>query len=276
MKLIPLLGEIHQIIDIGCGQGEFVKKLREIKLNAIGFDPAVREPTIFLYREYFEPLVHHFDHPSTIFVFRCVLPHIQNPFHFLNKIFELNPDAKVYIEFQDTDFLTDNTIWSQIHHDHVNYFCVDSFDSYFDIVNKGYFSNGEWAFVLISRKVSLKPIISKQISGSLITLNNTIDSIIDNFIEKTPENIVVYGGAGKGMLIAWELKKRNLDISIIDENPKFWGKYVEASGVKIHSPTEYLNSHFSNSIIIANPKHENYFTQKYGKYELLNIYEYPN
>lgn len=276
MKLIPLLGEMHEIIDIGCGQGEFVNKLREIKLNAIGFDSVVREPTNFLYREYFEPLVHHFNHSSTILVLRCVLPHIQNPFHFLNKIFEVNPDAKVYIEFQDTDFLTNNKIWSQIHHDHVNYFTVNSFDSHFNIVSKGYFSKGEWAYVLISRKISLKPITSKQISDSLITLNNRVDNIIDNFIEKTSDNIVVYGGSGKGTLIAWELKKRNLDISIIDENPKFWGKYVEASGVKIYSPIEYLNSQLSNSIIMANLKHENYFTQKYGKFELLNIYNYSN
>jgi len=64
-----------------------------------------------------------------------------------------------------------------------------------------------------------------------------------------------------------------LDISIIDENPNFWGKYVEASGVKIYSPIDYLIPNFSN-VIIANPKHENFFTQKYGSFELLNIYEY--
>jgi len=136
-----------------------------------------------------------------------VLPHIQNPFEYLNKVFEVSPDAKLYIEFQDTDYLTDNTIWSQIHHDHVNYFNIDSFDKYYEITSKGYFSNGEWAYVLIGRKVSLKLLSSKEISSSLLTLNCKIENIIENFIIKSPETIVVYGGAGKGMLIAWELKK---------------------------------------------------------------------
>jgi len=273
MKLIPAMGKMHEVIDIGCGQGEFVKKLRKIKVNALGFDPVLRKPTDFLYRQYFDPAVNHFDHPNIIFVFRCVLPHIQNPFDYLNELFEVNPNAKVYIEFQDTDYLTDNTIWSQIHHDHVNYFNIDSFDKYYDITSKGYFSNGEWAYVLISRKVSLKSLFPNEISTSLLTLNDKIENIIENFINKSPETIAVYGGAGKGMLIAWELIKRNLDISIIDENPNFWGKHVEASGVKIYSPIDYLIPNFSN-VIIANPKHENFFTQKYGLFELINIYEY--
>ena len=90
-----MMGKIHEVVDIGCGQGEFVKKLRKINVNAIGFDPALRKPTDFLYRQYFDPGVNHFDHPNIIFVLRCVLPHIHNPFEYLNKIFEVSPDAQV-------------------------------------------------------------------------------------------------------------------------------------------------------------------------------------
>ncbi len=273
VSLRSLLPKELKVIDIGCGQGEFVASLKMIGINATGFDPVLRYPNNYLYKEYFNPDLKRINQLDSVYTFRCVLPHIQNPFDFLNKIFEISPNSLCYIEFQDGDFIADNKIWSQISHDHVNYFNTNSFDLNFNVISKGFFSNNEWGYVLISKEISKKSYASKKFSPELLNLNNSVDDLVKKFVAKCPKSIVIYGGAGKGMLLAWELRKRGLEISIIDENSSYWGKYLDCSGAKIYSPTEYLNTNFSEGIILSNPKHENFFTQKYGQFNLLKIYD---
>ena len=83
------------IIDIGCGQGEFVEALRDRGLDAIGYDPVVRRSETFLHPEYWSP----HEPPADLYVMRCVLPHIPAPWKFLKSISESSPNALVLAEF---------------------------------------------------------------------------------------------------------------------------------------------------------------------------------
>jgi len=122
LSYLPRILESHLapnpvIIDIGCGQGEFVKALRKSGVDAIGYDPVLRRAESFLHPEYWSPAAP----PADLYVMRCVLPHIPDPWNFLQLIAESSPRSLVLIEFQRLEWIIENDMWYQIGHGHVNF-----------------------------------------------------------------------------------------------------------------------------------------------------------
>jgi len=105
-----LVGNPVRIIDVGFGQGEFVKSLRELGVEAIGFDPVLRHEDEFLFARYWDAE----DSPQAdIIVMRCVLPHIPQPRKFLEEIATHQKSALVLIEFQKLEWSLRNKSWYQ-------------------------------------------------------------------------------------------------------------------------------------------------------------------
>lgn len=151
-QVLQSVKESPVVIDIGCGQGEFVYELRSRGIDALGFDPVVRSINSFLYSKHWESS----DATGDLYVMRCVLPHIQNPWQFLGQIAECNPEALVLIEFQRVEWILEHQIWYQVSHDHVNLFSINDFHKRYEVVDSGTFSNGEWGWVLINPSDSRK------------------------------------------------------------------------------------------------------------------------
>jgi SAM-dependent methyltransferase len=74
-QVLSLTRQQPLVIDVGCGQGEFVSALRSKGINAVGFDPVLRTSDQYLIPKLWEPS----DLIGDLYVLRCVLPHIQNP-----------------------------------------------------------------------------------------------------------------------------------------------------------------------------------------------------
>lgn len=250
----------HKIIDIGCGQGEFVDWLRNRGYDAQGYDPVVSEPNAFLFNEYWNPD----SMAADLFVMRCVLPHIPNPWHFLNSLFDRHPAANVLIEFQDLEWILNENIWWQFSHDHVNSFTIGNFTSHYPVIDTGTYANGEWSWVLIGKA-------TKDNSGLHIERNSTIDArltkaqdvrqetlsvISEQFLDKYSD-FVLWGAAGKGIVIADALVHFGLtELSAVDSDMRRWAKYLECSGVLVHSPETLKDSLNSNTyIVVSNPNH---------------------
>lgn len=140
-QVVPYLGKHAIIVDIGCGQGEFVDALRLQGWDAIGFDPVVRRREAYLQARYWEP---ERDGGADLFVMRCVLPHIPNPWNLLSRMAESSPGALALIEFQTLDWIITNHIWYQISHDHVNLFSLKDFRDRYTVLASGEFQNSEW------------------------------------------------------------------------------------------------------------------------------------
>jgi hypothetical protein len=100
-QVLQFTKESPLVIDIGCGQGEFVFELRSRDIDAMGFDPAIRSSSPFLHSKFWEPS----DIAGDLYVMRCVLPHIQNPWKFLALISISAPLALVLIEFQRVEWI---------------------------------------------------------------------------------------------------------------------------------------------------------------------------
>ena len=132
-RVIPHLPADAHVVDIGCGQGEFVEALRRWGIRASGFDPVLRRQAPYLHPRYWGPA----EVPADLYVMRCVLPHIPDPWSFLDEVATSSPGSLVLVEFQRLEWILDEAIWYQVSHDHVNLFSVNDFTDRFSVVEHG-------------------------------------------------------------------------------------------------------------------------------------------
>jgi len=250
--LSHLAAEAH-VVDIGCGQGEFVEALRKWGIQAVGFDPVLRRQTPYLHPRYWKPG----DSPADLYVMRCVLPHIPDPWSFLREVARSSPGSFVLVEFQRLEWILDEAIWYQISHDHVNLFTVDDFTNRFTVIEHGTFSNGEWGWVLIDpgtirpaihRTCGLKSHIDDLLSVRESTLRRAAD---------LDRPIAIWGAAGKGIVLGHALADCGVDdVSVIDADPSRWDLHIEPTGIQVLSPDDAFG-HLSERtlILVCNPNH---------------------
>jgi hypothetical protein len=224
----------------------------------VGYDPVLREPKKYLYKDFYTP--EQSNHPNCdLFVMRCVLPHIKKPWEYLQRLFDRYPTTKILIEYQRIEFLNENKLWFSLSHGHVNQFTLQDFKNRFNIVDCGEFNSGEWQWVLIdSRSIRvMKPQICN-FSETLINLIGERSRFITSAKSLGP--VALYGGAGKGAVLALALKEAGAEIlNVIDSSPNRFDKYLEVSGVKVISPTTALETLPSNThIVVCNPNHYEY------------------
>lgn len=260
---IPTLGYINEVlghlkispivIDIGCGQGELVFTLREKGIDAWGFDPVMRTPNQFVESRLWKST----DRPADLYVMRCVLPHIENPWEFLLQISISSPEALVLIEFQRVEWVLEHNLWYQISHDHVNLFSIQDFSKRYKLKSSGEFSNGEWGWVLLSPSETLgtKNVLSNNFAVDFQTLFNQKAS----FLKKASSfgfPIVIWGAAGKGIVLAYSLSLLREKLLAVDADTNRWGRYLEASGVLVESPKRILENVVKGTLIlVCNPNH---------------------
>lgn len=252
-KVLHFVSTNPTVIDIGCGQGEFVSELQNRGINAIGFDPVVRTLIPYVHARYWDSS----DSPGDLYVMRCVLPHIQNPWEFLSDIARSSPNALVLIEFQRLEWIIENRIWYQVSHDHVNLFTVSDFKERYEDVKFGTYSNGEWGWVLFNPS----KVLTHKITAPAIHTRNLAEIFKDKEaslrnIAALGRTIIIWGGAGKGIVLAHALQSTGSLGFAIDADKHRWNLYLEGTGLEVLPPDDGLARMTSDGIIlVCNPNH---------------------
>jgi hypothetical protein len=253
-----------KIVDIGCGQGEYVNELRAREILAYGFDPVLRSDSEYLYPKYFEQSdIAEFLNSSVIFTMRCVLPHINNPWEFLDLLLDSElgaPSRFAYIEYQQTEWIVGKGIWQQISHDHVNLFTYADFAQNYNVIETGEFAEGEWRWILVSKLNNQSPqkfdtkISISDINSLMEKREKDLDSI-----SKLGYPLAIYGAAGKGAMLAHAISSTISGaegLVAVDQDLNRVGHYLECSGVHV-KPLAFLKDRDQEEtrIIVANPNH---------------------
>jgi hypothetical protein len=269
-----------QIVDIGCGQGEFVQSLRQEGLSAVGYDPVLRVSEEFLHKRFWTTE----DPPGDLYVMRCVLPHIEDPWNFLDSIWQVNPDALVLVEYQSWDWICSNSVWNQICHDHVHQFRKSNFLERQMLLASGSFQEGEWEWVLLGTgklpvempNFSLELLESHE---SLATLNSDREITLDRLNSLTEDfnRLTVWGAAAKGAMLVYSFISRlDIEISAVDIDLNRQHKYLEGSGVQILNPHRLITSNAHELILVANPRHIKSIKSQFGNrgnFEITSVSE---
>jgi hypothetical protein len=251
--VLPHLVQHPKIVDIGCGQGEFVRWLRARGLKAVGYDPVLRESAPFLRQRYWSST----EPAADLFVMRCVLPHIADPWAFLSEVASVGRDALVLVEYQRLEFILKNHLWFQVSHDHVNQFRLVDFLSRYDVIGHGIFSRGEWQWVLLRPSTVRHPYASPcDLSRPFERLAHARHHFIES-LARVEAPLAVWGAAGKGVVMAHALNAAGCNqLVMIDADPAKSGLYVEATGFPVIGPREALRELSpTTKVVVANPNH---------------------
>ena len=266
--LLPFLSG-SLFIDIGCGQGEFVEFLRSSGENAIGFDPVCRNPKEYLFRELFVPGKKSFPrNPSNIvFVMRCVLPHIPNPFDFIEKIQSFWPNSILVLQHQRLEYFEQTKSWNALMHDHVNVFLKSDFLDHFEVLQSSEFANEEWQQIVLkgkSKKSRPSRIESLAIIDDLMYQRERHLAQVTNFKE-----LFIFGAAGKGINFAFACTNAGIGVNgAIDDNPEIIGRFLEGSGVEVYSPEDgFVQQANRGSLVVMNHRHLEYARNKFRNFE---------
>ena len=240
-------------IDIGCGQGELVYALIHLGLDAAGFDPVLQKETSKLHKRMWS----YSEQPADLYVMRCVLPHISNPWDFLSQIWESSPNSFILVEFQRIEWIIENKLWYQLSHDHVNIFSLNDFFTRYEVLEDGTFGFGEWGWVLLKNSKSKNSNIEFNVKLKTKLSELLIDRITSiSQLKELNKNLAIWGAAGKGIVLSSALSDSGSSILAIDADKNRQGLYLESSGSYVISPEEARDGLDKDTLIlVSNPNH---------------------
>jgi len=280
------------IIEIGCGQGDFLRLLCELGNNrGVGFDPSYvpgqnHEATArltFIQDLYSERYTaYHAD----LICCRHVLEHIQFPRDFVGRVRRSIGDRSstvVFFEVPNVLFtLQDLGIWDLIY-EHCSYFSPSSLAHLFTLCG---FNDYNLSETYAGQFLCIEAIPGEGSSGladsknNLKMMANDVNAFADNYrrtveswrykldqMAASGQKTVVWGSGSKGVTFLNMLKTQDQIEYVVDINPRKHGMYVAGTGQQI-VPPEFLQNYLPDVVIIMNPIYQDEIRQITEKLDL--------
>ena len=271
------------VVDIGCGQGDFLELLCERGDNVgIGYDPSFDpaqasdpedRPFTVVQDVYSESYA---DHPADFICCRHVLEHIADPLSFARTVRRAigdRSDAVVYFEVPNAMFtLRDVAIWDLIY-EHCSYFTPTSLAylfrrAGFEVLRVGEAFDGQYLQIeLRPGEPEPRPVLEGDLETATVT--DAVDRFVDRDREKRSrwretfaqahaddQRVVIWGAGSKGITLLNAIPEAARAVEyVVDINPKKQGKYVSGTGQKIVPPS-FLRKNRPDRVIIMNGIYE--------------------
>lgn len=225
-----------RILEIGCGKGAFVDKLRANGHDAWGIDPAYEGDAPYIFKAAFEPGL---DIRGDAIVMRHVLEHMPGPVAFLDKVRRANGgQGTIYIEVPCLDWILRRRAWFDICYEHVNYFRLTDFSRIFGTVREsGHLFGGQYLYA-VAELSSLRTPTNSDPTDQVVLPQDFCGSIDRDLARSaTAPQRVVWGGAAKGVMFSHHVMARGLELDFaIDINPAKQGKFLAGSGLPVLAP----------------------------------------
>ena len=246
-----------RIVDIGCGDGDYVEILNRLGVKAFGVEPSkvLRKTALSkglrIFPGYVGPQKLIFGAPYDAFVARQVLEHVPDPNDFLRGIrLSLKDDAVGLVEIPNLHKDLKNKRFYNFFPDHLNYFSVRNLRF---VLEKNGFSvlkiktgmNGEnlEAFVKVDPLLKLCDL---QVAADILSKNMHV--LIAN-ARKRGKKVAVWGAGYKGNMLLSVAKVKRVEY-VIDSDKNKQGLFTPVSHLLVVSP-DYLRKHPVDIIIVT-------------------------
>lgn len=267
------------IIEIGCGSGDFLSLLCELGGNrGVGFDPSTaldRNPSVdkngvtFINDFYSERYA---NYKADLICCRHVLEHMQYPRELLLTVRRSvgnRSDTIVFFEVPNSMFtLEDLGIWDLIY-EHPSYFSTTSLGHAFiscgfmvENISEEYDDQFIGIEATPNNKLANPPNSKSDSLKSLVQHVNAFEERYKNKLEKwksrfdqisrAGQRAVVWGAGSKGVTFLNALQLQDRIEFVIDISPEKQGRYVSGTGQKI-VPPNYLHEYRPDIVIVMNP-----------------------
>jgi hypothetical protein len=267
------------IIEIGCGQGEFLTTLCELGGNCgVGFDPAYdsrrneseAQDRITFIRDFYSE--RYADYHGDFVCCRMTLEHIRHTADFVSTVRRsLGVQSNTIVFFQVPDvkrILREVAFWD-IYYEHCSYFSLGSLARLFrrcgfDVVNLVREYDGQY-LMIEARPGNGKGGAFLEQEDDLEDLARDVAHFSENYphkldawrrdlqgIRETGRRAVIWGAGSKGVAFLTTLDIQDEIEYAVDINPYKHGTYMAGTGQEIVAP-EFLREYRPDAIIIMNP-----------------------
>jgi len=268
------------IVDIGCGKGDFLKRLCSVSgARGIGFDKSFEDDRggdvagVTFINDWFGD--GYPDLEPDFVSCRHVVEHIAEPVEFLAGLRAhpgVGPDTVFYFEVPNALYtLRDMGIWDLIY-EHVSYFTPLSLGAAceaagYEVLDAGTSFGGQYLY--IEAKPSRRPHALPPIGGAEIEdLARDFDRVYrekvahwrDFLAERDPEQTVIWGGGSKGITFVNVVPGAERIRAIVDVNPFKQGRFAPGAGIPVVAP-ETLRGQPIRTIIVMNPLYRDEIAQ---------------
>ncbi|HWQ95762.1 MAG TPA: methyltransferase domain-containing protein [Candidatus Methylomirabilis sp.] len=269
----------RDIIEIGCGQGEFLTMLCESGKNrGIGFDPAFIQKKNENLKKYQVSIIKDFfsekyaDIQCDFLCCRMTLEHISETADFIRTVkrtIQNKPDTIVFFQVPDvTRILKDLAFWD-IYYEHCSYFSPGSIAQLFR--NNGFEITDKWVdyddqYIMLGARLGNeeKP-NSITAQEDIVQLKRHVEFFSKNYknhlnkwksylekARKDGQKAIIWGGGSKGVAFLTTLNIIKEIEYVVDINPNKHGTYMAGTGQEIVSP-EFLMRYRPDIVIVMNP-----------------------
>jgi SAM-dependent methyltransferase len=282
-----------EIIEIGCGRGEFLDLLCELGQNrGIGFDPAFvdknkqgssgEQVTIIsdFYSEKYK------DIKSDFICCRMTLEHIHRPSELIKTIKDSIGDRGTIVFFQVPNvvrILRELAFWD-IYYEHCSYFSPGSLSRLFR--RNGFTVTDLWTdfgsqYIMMGARAGNGEGIyclseEEELSDLIKDVNSFAENHKDfldhwrNRIEKITQSgqkVILWGGGSKSVAFLNTLEIKEKISYVVDKNPNKVGTFIAGTGQRIVSP-DFLREYEPDSVIIMNPAYRDEIAEDLRSMEL--------
>jgi hypothetical protein len=267
------------IIEIGCGKGEFLTLLCEVGGNhGVGFDPAyvsergssdVQQRLTFVTDFYSEKYA---DYHGDLVCCKMTLEHIQHTADFVSTIRRSignRRDTVVFFQLPDvTRILRELAFWD-IYYEHCSYFSLGSLARLFrqcgfDVIDLSKDYDDQY-LMLEARPHSEPATPALPQEDDLAELAHDVAFFAQNYRHKVEtwqrqvqgmkqrgQCVVIWGAGSKGVTFLTTLKIADEIAYAVDINPYKHGTYMAGTGHKIVGP-DFLREYPPDVVIVMNP-----------------------
>lgn len=262
-----------RILDIGCGQGEFLRELCEhAEAIGIGYDamyagPEGRDPSGATLHSARAPMdaLPEFDFVTS----RHWFEHEDDPFTFLTKLRERAGDRDVtgYIEVPDAAYDLATAGWEVIY-PHVSYFDSSALATIAERAGWHVTAEGTWFGGMFRYlEFSTVPTAARDRSEGRARQLAAVEGFRDRqaselnrwratIDELTAQGArpVLWGAGSRGVQFLTQVDPEVKLAAVVDVNPRKWGRYLPVTGHRVDSP-ESLRELKPGAVVITNPSY---------------------
>ena len=283
-----------QILEVGCGQGHFLRKLVELEsANNYGYgcDPSYITQIDEHHRLKFEQRYYGTDctHiPVDVVICRHVIEHVPNPVDLLKSIRAAlvnSPHARLFFETPCLEWILEHQVVWDFFYEHCSYFTAESLTTTFEQAGfevtdvKHIFGK---QYLWLEARISQQPVDITYQPGQIVNLADKFTKSERQIIHKLSTQIAklqergrvaLWGAGAKGVTLANILDPLQQSIAaIIDLNPQKHGGYIPGTGHPIINYLD-LDRYEIKSAILMNPNYyqESLYLLQKEKLDLLLI-----
>ena len=271
------------IVEVGCGKGDFIKRLltRDQQARGYGFDPSylgsevVLEGRLNFEKRFYDASCANLK--ADIVVCRHVIEHIPQPQEIVQAVgsaVSTNPDAHIFFETPCVDWILRNQVTWDFFYEHCSVFTEASLTTLFErcgfrVQSVQHVFGGQYLWLharpaKTAAVVTMKPGITPQKARRFTTIEAQRNRSWTEFVSSQSERgrLVLWGAGAKAVTFANLIDPDCKWIeAIVDVNPSKQGKYLAGSRHPIVAP-ESLPEIAPTAVMVLNPNYHDEISRR--------------